>query len=95
MLVKFNDGERAYYLAPQKIKTGDKVQNGPNSEIKVGNALPLKDIPVGDIHNVELQPGAGGKIARAIGAHVTISGTDGNYSIIKMSSGVEKLTQDA
>ncbi len=88
MLVKFNDGERAYYLAPQKIKTGDKVQNGPNSEIKVGNALPLKDIPVGmDIHNVELQPGAGGKIARAAGAHVTISGTDGNYSIIKMSSG--------
>ena len=75
MLVNFEDGDKAYYLAPQKIKVGDKVQNGPNSEIKVGNTLPLKDIPVGiDIHNVELQPGAGGKIARAAGTHVTISG---------------------
>ena len=88
MLVKFEDGVRSYYLAPQKIKIGDKIENGPNSEIKVGNALPLKDIPVGiDIHNVELQPGAGGKIARAAGTHVTISGSDGNYSIIKMTSG--------
>ena len=88
MLVKFDDGVKAYYLAPQKIKVGDKIQNGPNSEIKVGNTLPLKDIPVGlDIHNVELQPGAGGKIARAAGSKVTISGSDGNYSIIKMSSG--------
>ena len=88
MLVKFDDGEKAYYLAPQNIKVGEQIQNGPNSEIKIGNALPLKDIPVGiDIHNVELQPGAGGKIARAAGAHVTISGTDGNYSIIKMTSG--------
>ncbi len=88
MLVKFDDGNKAYYLAPQKIKVGDKVFNGPNSEIKVGNALPLKDIPVGlNIHNVELKPGAGGKIARAAGSSVTISGTDGNYSIIKMTSG--------
>ena len=88
MLVKFDDGEMAYYLAPQKIKVGDKIKNGSNAEIKIGNSLPLKDIPVGiDIHNIELQPGAGGKIARAAGAHVTISGTDGNYSIIKMTSG--------
>ena len=88
MLVKFDDGDKAYYLAPQKIKVGDKVLNGPNSEIKVGNALPLKDIPVGlNIHNVELKPGAGGKIARAAGSSVTISGSDGSYSIIKMTSG--------
>ncbi len=88
MLVKFDDGEKFYYLAPQKIKIGDKVQNGPNSEIKNGNCLPLKDIPVGiNIHNVEIQPGAGGKIARAAGSSVTISGIDGNYSIIKMMSG--------
>ena len=88
MLVKFEDGERSYYLAPQNVKVGEKIQNGPNSEIKIGNTLPLKDIPVGiDIHNVELQPGAGGKIARAAGAHVTISGSDGSYSIIKMTSG--------
>ena len=88
MLVKFEDGERFYYLAPQKIKIGDKIQNGSNCEIKVGNCLPLQDIPVGiDIHNVELQPGAGGKIARSAGTSVTISGLDGNYSLIKMSSG--------
>tara|TARA_B100001996_G_scaffold262577_1_gene204719 strand:- start:67 stop:900 length:834 start_codon:yes stop_codon:yes gene_type:complete len=88
MLVKFEDGKKYYYLAPQKIKVGDKIQNGPESEIKIGNCLPLRDIPVGiDIHNVELQPGAGGKIARAAGASVSISGIDGNYSIIKMISG--------
>jgi len=88
MLVKFEDGKKFYYLAPQKIKIGDKIQNGPNSEIRVGNCLPLKDIPVGiDIHNVELQPGAGGKVARSAGSSVTISGIDGNYSIIKMTSG--------
>ena len=88
MLVKFEDGERFYYLAPQKIKVGDKIQNGSNSEIKTGNCLPLQDIPVGiDIHNVELQPGAGGKIARSAGTSVTISGIDGNYSLIKMTSG--------
>ncbi len=88
MLVKFEDGERKYYLAPQDVKVGDKIQNGPNSEIKVGNCLSLQDIPVGiNIHNVELQPGAGGKIARAAGSSVTISGIDGNYTIIKMSSG--------
>ena len=88
MLVKFNENKRKYYLAPQKIKVGDTIENGPSSEIKIGNSLPLKDIPAGtEVHNVELQPGAGGKIARAAGASVTISGIDGNYTIIKMSSG--------
>tara|TARA_B100000965_G_scaffold35372_1_gene26152 strand:+ start:984 stop:1817 length:834 start_codon:yes stop_codon:yes gene_type:complete len=88
MLVKFDDGEKCYYLAPQNIKVGETIQNGPSSEIKVGNCLPLQDIPVGiDIHNVELNPGGGGKIARSAGTSVTISGIDGNYSIIKMSSG--------
>ena len=88
MLVKFEDGKKFYYLAPQNISVGEKIKNGPNAEIKSGNCLPLQDIPVGiDIHNVEIQPGAGGKIARAAGSSVTISGIDGNYSIIKMSSG--------
>ena len=88
MLVKFDDGEKSYYLAPQKIKIGDKITNGPNSEIKIGNCLPLKDIPVGiNIHNVEIHPGGGGKIARAAGSSVSISGIDGNYSVIKMMSG--------
>ena len=88
MLVKFEDGEKFYYLAPQNIKVGEKIQNGVNSEIKIGNCLPLSDIPVGiNIHNVELQPGAGGKIARSAGTSVTISGVDGNYSLVKMTSG--------
>jgi len=88
MLVKFEDGQKFYYLAPKDIRPGDKIQNGPKSEIKTGNCLPLQDIPVGiDIHNVELQPGAGGKLARAAGSSVSISGVDGNYSIIKMGSG--------
>ena len=88
MLVKFEDNTRFYYLAPQKIKIGDKIQNGEKIEIKVGNCIPLRDIPVGsEIHNVEIQPGAGGKIARSAGTSVTISGTDGNYSLIKMVSG--------
>jgi len=88
MLVKFDDGEYKYYLAPQKIKNGDKIINGSKKEIKVGNTMPLQDIPVGiDIHNVELQPGSGGKIARSAGTSVTISGIDGNYSLIKMTSG--------
>ena len=88
MLVKFDDNTHAYYLAPQKIKVGDKVQNGSNIEIKVGNCMPLQEIPAGiEIHNVELQPGAGGKIARSAGTSVTVSGVDGNYSLVKMTSG--------
>ena len=88
MLVKFEDGEKFYYLAPQNIKVGDTVKNGPNVEIKNGNCMPLSDIPSGtNIHNVEIQPGAGGKIARSAGTSVSISGIDGNYSIIKMTSG--------
>ena len=88
MLVKFEDGKKFYYLAPQNISVGEKIKNGSNVEIKTGNCLPLQDIPVGiDIDNVEIQPGAGGKIARAAGSSVTISGIDGNYSIIKMLSG--------
>ena len=88
MLVKFEDNEMKYYLAPQNLKVGDTIENGSNAEIKPGNSLPLRDIPTGmDIHNVEIQPGSGGKIARAAGSSVTISGIDGNYSIIKMVSG--------
>ena len=88
MLIKFEDSEMKYYLAPQNVSVGDTIENGSNVDIKPGNSLPLKDIPTGiDIHNVEIQPGSGGKIARAAGSSVTISGIDGNYSIIKMVSG--------
>ena len=94
MLIKFEDGQRCYYLAPQNIKVGDKIENGPNAEIKTGNSLPLQEIPIGlNIHNVEIQPGAGGKIARSAGTSVTISGIDGDYTLIKMTSGeVRKIS---
>ena len=71
MLVKFEDGEKYYYLAPQKIKVGDTIENGSKIEIKIGNCMPLQDIPVGtNIHNVEIYPGGGGKIARSAGTSV-------------------------
>ena len=97
MLVKFDDNKKFYYLAPKDIKVGDTVQNGSNSEIKSGNCLPLKDIPVGiNIHNVEIEPGAGGKIARSAGTSVVITGTDENYSLIKMSSGeIRKINSNS
>ena len=97
MLMKYDDGEKSYMLAPQKIEVGDKIISGNNKEIKIGNCMPLQDIPVGTaIHNVELTPGAGGKIARAAGTSVQISGSDGEYSIIKLASGeIRKILNKA
>ena len=96
-LIKYEDGAMKYIIAPNKLSIGDEVVSGRNKEIKVGNSMPLQDIPVGiNIHNVELQPGAGGKIARSAGTSVTISGIDGNYSLIKMTSGeVRKIDSRA
>ena len=88
MLVKYENDEKAYFLAPQKISIGDEIISGKKKEIKIGNCMPLSDIPVGtDIHNVEINPGGGGKIARSAGTSVQITGSDGNYSLIKMISG--------
>jgi len=88
MLVTYEDGVKSYMLAPQKISIGDEIVSGSKKEIKVGNCMPLQDIPAGTlVHNVEINPGGGGKIARAAGTSVQISGTDGNYSVIKLSSG--------
>ena len=88
MLVKYEDGERAYMLLPQKIKIGDKIISGNKKEIKIGNCMPLSDIPDGTaIHNVEMNPGGGAKIARSAGSSVQITGSDGGYSIIKLASG--------
>ena len=82
MLVKFEDEQKFYYLAPQNIKIGDKIISGNKKEIKIGNCMPLQDIPVGTaIHNVEMIPGGGAKIARAAGSSVQITGSEGEYSI--------------
>ena len=88
MLVKYEDGERNYLIAPQNIKTGDKIISGKEKEIKIGNCLPLSDIPAGtDIHNIEITPGSGAKFIRSAGSSAQISGSDGVYSIIRLSSG--------
>ena len=97
MLVKYEDGERAYMLAPQNITIGDKIISGNKKEIKIGNCMPLHDIPVGTaIHNVEMKPGGGAKIARAAGSSVQITGSDDEYSIIKLASGeIRKIISKA
>jgi len=88
MLVKYEDGERSYMLLPQNIKIGDKIVSGSKKEIKIGNCMPLHDIPVGTIvHNVEMKPGGGAKIARAAGSSVQITGFAGEYATIKLASG--------
>ena len=84
-LIKYEDGVMNYIIAPNKIKPGDEVVSGRNKEINVGNCMPLSDIPPGtDIHNIELHPNSGGKLARSAGSSAQISGTDSNYCIIKL-----------
>ena len=87
-LIKYEDGVMNYIIAPNKIKIGDNIISGRNKEIKIGNCMQLSDIPTGtDIHNVELYPNSGGKIARSAGSSAQISGSDDNYCIIKLNSG--------
>jgi large subunit ribosomal protein L2 len=87
-LIKYEDGEFAYILAPQRLKAGDQVVAGQRADIKPGNAMPLAAIPVGTIvHNVELKLGAGGKIARSAGTYAQLVGKDAGYAQIKLQSG--------
>ncbi|MBO1327200.1 50S ribosomal protein L2 [Acetobacter suratthaniensis] len=87
-LVKYEDGELAYILAPQRLKVGDSVISGARVDIKPGNAMPLSAIPVGTIvHNIELKQGAGGKLARSAGTYAQLVGKDSGYAQIKLQSG--------
>ena len=87
-LINYEDGEKRYIIAPLNLKVGDKIESGVNADIKVGNALPLDNIPVGTmVHNVELAPGAGAKIARSAGSSVQILGKEGKYVILRLKSG--------
>lgn len=87
-LVIYEDGEKSYILAPQKLAAGDKIMSGKNADIKIGNALPLSNIPVGTIlHNVELKPGKGGQIARSAGTYVQFVGRDSGFAILRLISG--------
>ena len=87
-LINYADGEKRYIIAPLNLKVGDRIESGENADIKVGNALPLNNIPVGTmVHNVELNPGAGAKIARSAGSSVQILGKEGKYVILRLKSG--------
>ena len=91
-LLAYADGEKRYILAPVGLNVGDKVMSGTGADIKVGNALPLSDIPVGTIvHNIEMKPGRGGQIARSAGISAQIMAREGAYATIKMPSGEMRL----
>src|SRR2546421_8688141 len=87
-LLHYHDGEKRYILAPRNLKQGDRIENGPGADIKPGNALPLRNIPVGTtVHAIELRPGGGAKIARSAGASVQLVAKDGPYAQLRMPSG--------
>jgi large subunit ribosomal protein L2 len=91
-LIVYEDGEKAYILAPQKLKAGDKVLAGEKADIRVGNALPLANIPLGTVvHNVEMKPGKGGQLARSAGASVQLVARDQGYAQLRLSSGEVRL----
>ena len=86
-LLHYADGAKAYILHPKGLKVGDKVESGPNADIKPGNALPLANIPVGTlIHAVEFQPGKGAAMARSAGTSIQLMGKEGGYAILRMPS---------
>ncbi len=93
-LIKYADGELAYILAPQRLAAGDQVLSGAKVDIKPGNAMPLAAIPVGTIvHNIEMKPGAGGKIARSAGTFAQLVGKDQGYAQVKLMSGELRLVR--
>ena len=93
-LIKYEDGEQAYILAPQRVRPGDTVEAGENADIKPGNALPLRAIPVGTIvHNVEMKPGKGAQIARSAGTYVQLVGKDAGYALLRLASGEQRMVR--
>ena len=91
-LIKYSDGGQAYILAPQRLKAGDQVVSGAKADIKPGNALLLKNIPVGTIvHNVELKPGKGGQLARSAGTYVQLVGRDSGFALLRLASGETRM----
>ena len=90
-LINYMDGEKRYIIAPKNLKVGDKVVSGENVDIKVGNALPIMNIPVGTvIYNIELRPGKGAALARSAGSSAQILGREGKYVMIRLSSGEQR-----
>ena len=94
-LISYEDGEKAYILAPQRLKAGDKVISSEKADIKPGNAMPLKSMPVGTIiHNVELRAGKGGQLVRSAGCYAQLVGKDAGYAQLKLSSGELRIVSE-
>jgi large subunit ribosomal protein L2 len=95
-LIKYTDGELSYILAPDGLMVGARVSAGPESAPDLGNALPLRAIPLGaNIHNIELTPGRGGQVARSAGQQATLSNREGGYALVKMPSGeIRRIHED-
>ncbi|MFP5351929.1 MAG: 50S ribosomal protein L2 [Actinomycetota bacterium] len=93
-LLHYKDGEKRYILMPNRVKVGDVIQSGPSADIRPGNALPLRNIPVGTVvHNVELKPGAGGKMARSAGSSVQLIAKEGTRATLRLPSGEMRMVQ--
>ncbi len=93
-LIKYSDGELSYIIAPQRTAVGDKVIAGEKVDIKPGNAMPLKNIPIGTIvHNIEMKPGKGAQLARSAGSYAQLVGRDGEYAQMKLTSGEMRLVR--
>ena len=93
-LVKYQDGEQAYILAPQRLAPGDTVVAGEHVDVKPGNAMPLSSMPVGTIiHNVEMKPGKGGQIARSAGTYAQLVGRDQGYALLRLASGELRMVR--
>jgi len=91
-LLSYVDGEKRYIIAPYGLKVGDRVMSGPDAEIRVGNALPLKNIPTGTvIHNIELYQGRGGQLVRSAGGSAQLMAKEGNYAQVRLPSGEQRL----
>jgi large subunit ribosomal protein L2 len=94
-LVEYEDGEKRYIIAPLGLQVGDRIENGPNADVRPGNALPLKSIPVGSmVHNIEFEPGKGGQIARAAGTSAQVLAKEGKFATLRMPSGEMRLVSE-
>jgi large subunit ribosomal protein L2 len=93
-LIKYEDGELSYIIAPQRLKAGDKVVAGEKVDVKPGNSMPMKNMPVGTIiHNVEMKPGKGGQLARAAGTYCQLVGRDAGYALLRLASGEVRMVR--
>ncbi|KAK0339898.1 hypothetical protein LTR94_032710, partial [Friedmanniomyces endolithicus] len=94
-LVTYADGEKTYIIAPQRLKAGDTIVAGEKTDVKPGNAMPLRSMPVGTIiHNIEMKPGKGAQLARSAGAYAQLVGRDQGYAQIRLGSGELRMVLD-